>query len=135
LWERAWDSERTPLSSFCANGDSVLVWGWSPELYSFYGWEPASRYVTTTLMNDHEIFSHDLTSYRARLSDDLKLSTLDCVVVAVGPSFFGGFDEKDSMKVQMPNLWERVTAQLIERTFYWDGVNPLTVLVPRRGGD
>jgi hypothetical protein len=135
LWERAWDSERSPLSSFCAGGDSVLVWGWSPELYSFYDWEPASRYVTTTLMMDHEMFSHDLTTYRARLTDDVDLTSLDCVVIAVGPSFFGSFDENDSMKVQMPDLWNKSVSRLKEKTFYWDGVNPVTVLVPRQAGD
>ena len=135
LWERAWDSERTPLSSFCARGDSVLVWGWSPELYSFYGWEPASRYVTTTLMMDHEMFSHDVTTYRERLTSDLDLTSVDCVVVAIGPSFFGSFDENDSMKVQMPDLWEKAASRLKEKTFYWDSVNPFTVLVPGQPDD
>jgi hypothetical protein len=135
LWERAWDSERTPLSSFCARGDSVLVWGWSPELYSFYGWVPASRYVVTTAMIDHEMFSHDLTNSRARLRDELDLARLDCVVVATGPSFFGSFDENDSMKVQMPDLWEKAVSHLTEKTFYWDSVIPVTVLVPRDPGE
>jgi hypothetical protein len=135
LWERAWDSERTPLSSFCARGDSVLVWGWSPELYSFYGWEPASRYVTTTSMIDHEMFSHDLTNSRAKLRDDLDVARLDCVVLAIGPSFFGGFNENDSMKVQMPDLWEKAISELKVKTFYWDSVNPVTVLIPRQTDD
>jgi hypothetical protein len=135
LWERGWDSERSPLSTYCARGDSVLVWGWSPELYSFYGWEPASRYVTTTAMIDHDMFSHDLTTSRARLRDDLDLTSLDCVVIAVGPSFFGNFDENDSMKVQMPYLWDKAVSRLTEKTFYWDGVNPVTVLVPRQAED
>jgi hypothetical protein len=86
-------------------------------------------------MIDHDMFSHDLTTSRARLRDDLDLTSLDCVVIAVGPSFFGNFDENDSMKVQMPYLWDKAVSRLTEKTFYWDGVNPVTVLVPRQAED
>ena len=130
--ERAWDAEGIPLSSFCKRGDSVLVWGWSPELYSFYDWEPASRYVTTTLMMDKQLFYHDTKNFRKRFSEELQITNLDCVIVSIGPSFFGSFVEADSMKVQMPALWNRVTKHLEEKTFYWDSVNPVTILVPRQ---
>ena len=83
-------------------------------------------------MIDHEMFSYDLTNSRARLRDELDLARLDCVVVATGPSFFGSFDENNSMKVQMPDLWEKAVSRLKEKTFYWDSVNPVTVLVPRQ---
>ena len=135
LWERAWDKDKVPLSSFCKTGDSVLVWGWSPELYSFYGWEPASRYVTTTLMIDQKHFSHDTNYYRAKLAEDVELANLDCLVVAIGASFFGEFGENDSIKVQMPEFWEKAVVGLEVKTFYWDDVNPVTVLVPRQSGD
>lgn len=132
LWERAWDEKQVPLSSYCKRDDSVLVWGWSPDLYSFYDWEPASRYVTTTLMMERQMFAHDTLKFRGRLKDDLNPRNLDCVVVAVGPSFFGGFNETDSMKAQMPDLWRRLVKQMDEKIFYWDSVNPVTVLVPRQ---
>jgi hypothetical protein len=39
------------------------------------------------------------------------------------------------MKVQMPDLWEKAISELKVKTFYWDSVNPVTVLIPRQTDD
>jgi hypothetical protein len=129
--ERGWTSSNKPLSEICRRKSSVLIWGWSPDLFSYYNWQPASRYVTTTLMMDTQMFAHDTTTFRLRLEKDLLTSKINCVVVAVGPSFFGGFTEKHSMKSQMPQLWNRLKTQMDEVTVYWDRVNPVTILVAK----
>lgn len=71
------------MSNLCPANSEVLVWGWAPELFIYYGWEPASRYVTTRL----QIYDYRYTQYyRTILLAGLKEHPPMCIVEAVGPS-------------------------------------------------
>ena len=74
------------LVALCPRGSSVFVWGWAAELYAYYDWRPASRFVTYGLLlaktpnQDH---------YRARFLQEMAADPPQCVVNAVGPTWFG----------------------------------------------
>lgn len=130
-WERAWDRNEIPLSQFCPHGSSVFVWGWSAELYSFYAWEPASRYVTTGgLMTDNKL-SQSPSRTRKNLVNELRQEPPRCIVDATGPSFFPGYGPESRLACQMPRLWRQLRRKYEEMVFYWDSVNPVSVLVAR----
>jgi len=131
LWERAIDDLGTPLSDFCPSGSTVFVWGWSSELYSFYDWKPASRYVAPAGLISGNNLNLDVLPLRARLNKEMDAEHPDCVVDAIGPSFFPGFGPESSLRLQMPLLWGALSERLDVRVFYWDKVNPILVLVPK----
>ncbi len=38
------------MSALCPAGEPVFVWGWAAELYAYYNWQPASRFVTYAIL-------------------------------------------------------------------------------------
>lgn len=75
------------LRSQCPNGSSVFVWGWAAELYAYYDWQPASRYVTYGLLLAQ---TPNQKNYRAHFLEEMKTHPPRCIVDAVGPTWFGG---------------------------------------------
>jgi hypothetical protein len=75
------------LRTHCPNGSSVFVWGWAAELYAYYDWQPASRYVTYGLLLAQ---TPNQDNYRARFLEEMKTHPPRCIVNAVGPRWFGG---------------------------------------------
>ncbi len=39
--------ETAKLRTWCPDNSTVQVWGWAAELYAYYNWMPATRYVDT----------------------------------------------------------------------------------------
>ena len=71
----------TSVSTACPRGSTVLVWGWAPELYSYYDWVPASRYVITNVL----IRPYAKPDGMERiLTSELLESPPDCIVEDVG---------------------------------------------------
>jgi hypothetical protein len=99
----------------------VLAWGRAPEFYSFINWIPASRYLISTW------FRSDLPEaavYRARLAADLAASLPTCIVEFIGPSFFGGFADEDTIATHMPAI-----RPLLKRCYQSELVNIALALV------
>ena len=80
------DAKASNLSSLCPPNSNVLVWGWSAVLYSYYNWQPASRYDDSYWqIEDYG----DPSYYRGILLDELKTDPPACIVEAIGGYFYG----------------------------------------------
>jgi hypothetical protein len=129
MWERAEDKDGVQLSEVCAPKSKVVVWGWSSELYSYYDWMPASRYVNTVvLMFPNEINTNPV-KYRENFTREIYNDEPDCIIDATGPSFFPGYGPEKQMSAQMPELWKKLQKTYRQYQFFYDGVNPFEVLV------
>ena len=128
-WERATTKEGSPLSKTCAPGSKVVVWGWSSELYSYYDWTPASRYVNTVVLIYPNEINTKPVRYRENFTREIHKNQPDCIVDATGPSFFPGYGPEKQMSVQMPELWNELRKTYRQEQFFYDGVNPFEVLV------
>jgi hypothetical protein len=77
--------ETSQLRTWCPDNSTVQVWGWEAELYAYYDWMPATRYVDT----EWQLFSSGESPYlKATLLRDLEASRPVCIVEAIGPGFF-----------------------------------------------
>jgi len=75
------------FARLCPRGSQVLVWGWSAELYSYFDWEPASRYVDNTWQL---LQSPQRPYYKATLVDELRKNPPKCILEPFGTQFFAG---------------------------------------------
>lgn len=76
------------LRGACPAGSDVQVWGWASELYAYYDWMPATRYVNT----DYQLIGSSHTRYyRVTLLHELEAAPPRCIVEAIGPHFVDGF--------------------------------------------
>jgi hypothetical protein len=76
------------LRDACPAGSYVQVWGWASELYAYYNWMPATRYVNT----DYQIEdSKDTSYYRRVFLTELERQRPRCIIEAIGPHFVDGF--------------------------------------------
>ena len=111
------DRDATPLGTECPAGSRVIVWGWASELYAYYDWTPASRYVNTTwVLNPGE---HQ-AEYGSVLEDELRQSPPDCIVEAIGPAFFAGVDPARTLGAVVPSaspFLKSCYTQSVEKTF------------------
>ena len=73
------------LNAVCPPDSEVVVWGWASELYIWFDWNPATRYVNSwqfgSLPNDAWL--------RERLSQEVRSNRPDCIVDANREGFFG----------------------------------------------
>jgi hypothetical protein len=91
--------ETSKLRTWCPDNSSVQVWGWAAELYAYYDWMPATRYVDT----QWQLFTSRETNYlRAGLLRDLEASRPVCIVEAIGPGFFTDDATFDSLPSVIP---------------------------------
>lgn len=99
----AWQGRRAPdeLSRMCPVGAKVFVWGWAGEMYSYYDWEPVSRYTIAPWITNG---SNRSPLYTERLERELRSGSPWCIVEATGKSFHGNFTKKDSLVRTMPTL-------------------------------
>lgn len=90
------------LFRYCPRGTSVLVWGWAAELYSYYDWEPSSSFVETSMA-----MNSNFTSFNASniIKKEIVQRKPQCIVEAIGPQFFGNYDQiRDSITQHIPDL-------------------------------
>jgi hypothetical protein len=94
--------DATPLGAECPAGSRVVVWGWASELYAYYDWVPASRYVNSSWI----VYpSRNSPKYAAIMMRELRADPPDCILEALGPAFFAGLDPSwASMTVAMPDV-------------------------------
>lgn len=83
-------------------------------------------------MIDGNNLNLEVGPFREKLTNELLYETPDCVIDAIGPSFFPGYGPDASMKKQMPSLWNALLADGVEKVYYWDRVNPILVLIRTR---
>lgn len=92
------------VASACPSGERVQVWGWSAELYSYYGWFPATRYPN----NHSQIFNHENPEAqqfsRDLFAEEIEADAPDCILEALGEEFFASFDEESSLTKVIPRL-------------------------------
>jgi hypothetical protein len=93
------------MTEVCPVGSRVMVWGWAADLYVNYGWRNSVPFLNTLgLMSDPVIRDADAV-YVSRAID-----TSDCVVVALGPPFFGG-GPKATLRDAYPEFSGRLDSQ------------------------
>jgi hypothetical protein len=91
--------DATPLGAECQARGRVLVWGWVSELYAYYDWVPASRYVNATWM----IYpSRNSAEYGSIMLRELRRDPPDCIIEALGPAFFANMDPASTMGAVVP---------------------------------
>ena len=95
--------DASPLAEQCPPGKRVLVWGWASELYAYYDWDPASRYVNSTWMLYP---SANRATYDATLLQELDSDPPDCIVEALGGAFFAGIDPSGTLEAVVPGASE-----------------------------
>lgn len=101
------------VQASCPANSRVLVWGQSSELYSYYHWMPASRYVST----DWQIFDLGDGHYvKDRLESELRASPPRCIVNAIGPDFFGQIPSDLTLSRVIPGTRNWLNQCYAERT-------------------
>lgn len=79
------DVSSEPLTAICPPNSRVVVWGWASELYAWFSWIPASRFVNSwqlaPLIN--------IDRHKQALEAELAANPPDCIVEANGDGFFG----------------------------------------------
>jgi hypothetical protein len=101
--------DATSLGAQCPAGSHVEVWGWASELYAYYDWVPASRYVNASWVvypGGHQ--REYLQIMRAELAQDPP----ECIVEALGPAFFAGLDPAGTIGSVVPGA-----SQLLESCY------------------
>ncbi|WP_156023324.1 hypothetical protein [Terracoccus sp. 273MFTsu3.1] len=88
------------IAALCPRGSSVFVWGWAAELYAYYDWRPASRYVTYGLLLAK---TPNQGHYRARFLQELTDDPPTCVVNAIGPAWFGDDAAATPLENEIPD--------------------------------
>jgi hypothetical protein len=96
-------TDEPALTALCPTGSSVFVWGWAAELYAYYDWQPASRYVTYGLLLAR---TPNQESYRARFLQEMTTDPPLCVVNAVGPMWFGANTSEMVLDKEIPETRE-----------------------------
>lgn len=129
IWDRTRNDQTASLSDLCPTSSVVFVWGWSSELYSYYNWIPASRYVNSLALMQPNPLSSDPSRFRRVFRKEFLETKPTCVVDATGPSFFPGYAITSSLAEQMPSFVNLVKKTYQERIVYWDGVNPIQVFI------
>lgn len=117
------------IESLCPRGSRVLVWGWEPGSYSYYDWQPASRYVVTTYQIDPNRIAADPLVYRPRLAEELVARPPDCIVEAAPLFAWRMMGDAASMTVQMPEVFGQMKRKYADHQMMWDAVTPITVHV------
>lgn len=126
------DGLRDSLIRTCPRGSTVLVWGWSPEMFSFYDWQPSSRYTLATWFTSP---GSDKRPYYRHLRDELHSERPDCIVEAIGPAFFGNFAHTTTLSATVPGVGQFLRANYVPRTIQYLGNGTraqITVYSPTR---
>lgn len=83
------------IVELCPPGSPVVAFGWSAELYSYFDWEPATRFTINTWQTNE---GPNQARYQAALFDEIDAGRPTCVVDAVGPAFFPFSDPTDGLQ-------------------------------------
>ena len=73
------------VAEACPAGSNVVVWGWAPELYVDYSWNNVIPFVNVSQLTGTP---KNYSSGRELMSHAIEDSSTDCVVDAVGGTFF-----------------------------------------------
>lgn len=89
------------LARMCPAGSNVLVWGWSSELYAYYDWMPASRYVNSVWQI---LPSLNLSTYQQTMAEELRADPPKCIVDTAESTFFGNLSTNESLSQRLPQV-------------------------------
>lgn len=89
------------LAIDCPPNSRVLVFGWAAELYSYFDWNPASRYVVGLWQASQT--PHQIT-YQRRLLQEVRDNQPDCILGASGPAFFPGGESNLDLLANVPGI-------------------------------
>jgi hypothetical protein len=99
--------EGTPLATECPAGSRVLAWGWVSELYGYYDWTPASRYVNASWI----VYpSANQQEFAATMGRELRDDPPDCIVEALGPAFFAAISTHSTLGALVPGAADLLTS-------------------------
>jgi hypothetical protein len=97
------------LAKACPAGSNVLVWGWAPELYSYYSW-----HNTVPFINVLVVTASDRNVELARPIMEAAVADSDCIVDAIGDPFFH-FATGESLDDFFPTLSREIDGAYVER--------------------
>ena len=87
------------LSDLCPPQSTVFIWGWSPEIYSYYDYVPVSRYIIA-----YSIIQKSHGTRPVRLYDELLASSPDCILDTSSSEFFGAFLPGQTLAQTVPRM-------------------------------
>ncbi len=111
--EKSFPYGDSKLPIWCPAGSNVLVWGWAAEMYSYYDWEPASRYTISTWQLNG---GGNVAYYRATLVAELEAEPPRCLVEAIGPQFFDQIPTSETIAAVIPASQSLLTSCYVERS-------------------
>lgn len=81
---------RQNIPVLCPPKSEVLVWGWSADFYSYFDWNPATRYTIQSGMisGSSEPWNSLYLKMRRQLTTDLIANPPQCILNAIGPGYF-----------------------------------------------
>lgn len=129
LWDRANAADGRPLSTLCPVGSKTIVWGWSPDLYSQYGWKPATRYVISIVAIRGPKFTTNYATYRDRMLIDFRNEDPACVIDAAIPAMFPSWGPEISLDQQWPEFVTELSASYTRNVVFLHGKSPFSVWV------
>lgn len=103
--------DRQKTLAMCPAGSRVVVWGWSPGLYSDFGWVPGSRYVDNVWQLSP---TSQQAYYRQTMEQELRSSPPTCIIEAIGLNFFASFPTRDTIGRVLPGA-DRLLKTCYER--------------------
>lgn len=115
------DSE---VLQYCPSKSQVLVWGWSSELFAYFDWVPAPDVVNEVA---RITFSNWSDGSAARISKAVFSEETVCIYEAIGPQYFGGLNESESIESLAPNIFKNMSENyqlhfLIDGTKVWSRI-------------
>lgn len=118
------------LLAICPPGSHVTIWGWSPELYSYFGWRPSTPFVETSMLMGRNF---ETLHSRGIFVDALRTEPPECLIEALGHQFFGNFDVQEHSLVNLlPQLSDLVNNDYEKILITSPGTNDLSVFVLRK---
>ena len=95
------DSANPKIAELCPAESTVLVWGWSPDFYSYFDWSPATRYTIQSGMisGSAEPWNRRHLDMKRQILAELTEEEPDCIVNATGPGLFP-YVYTDGQKIQ-----------------------------------
>ena len=104
------------------------MWGWASELYSYNDWVPASRYVNPWVLSP----AAKIETYRRRMEQEISSRPPQCVVEAIGPTFFGEYGPDKRIVRLLPGIAGVLARCYTARTAEPTPGEPFALLRPAR---
>jgi hypothetical protein len=118
-------SQAQQLRRLCPEKTSVLVWGWSAELYSYYDWKPAGPLVeTSSAMNGPYKSPNAIKA----IEETISRVKPTCIIEALTSQFFGNFNaESDDLINRIPAAVKTLQSNYVKLNIVSTGLPDLQI--------